>query len=251
MIIVFGHSHLEALHKAASDRKSKFKFLPLSEASPFTNPLVLIQEDGNQIPNPAQLMRLHDVGAFNDGIDLVSIIGGNAHNVLGLLRHSRPFDIVLPNAGNDEDQSYQTQPKAELIPYEMMIRHFEQRSRKYTDFLRLLKPRVKGKLWHLESPPPCPDEEFIRNNIDTYFKDRLAIGLTPATLRYRLWRCHSDMIRRTCKAIGITFIPAPPASMDENGFLRREGWGNATHGNAWYGAHALDQIEGAVKGVRQ
>lgn len=250
MIVVFGHSHLEALHKAASDRGSnEFRFLALSEANPFTNPLVLIQKDGSQIANPAQLMRLDDLGAFDEGIDLISVIGGNAHNVLGLLRHSRPFDIVPPKAGNDEGDGLP--PATELIPYEMMIRHFEQRNGRYTEFLRLLKPRVKGRLWHLESPPPCPEEEFIRSNIDRYFKERLAAGITPIAIRYRLWRCHSDMIRRACNRIGITFIPAPPASMDESGFLRREGWGNATHGNAWYGSQALDQIESAVKGARR
>lgn len=246
-MIVFGHSHLVTLRSAAEDAQLNYgTLIHLDESDRFTNPLVLDRSKGDSSPNPAVMAQLDKAGAFKDDADVISIVGGNAHNIVGLLRHDRPFGIVLPGSIGDQAT---LPPATEVIAYEMMIRHFQCRNKKYTDFLRLLRPLVKGRLWHVESPPPCPDEEFINNNIDTYFKDRVSLGLNAAHLRHRLWRCHSDMIRRNCEELGISFIPAPPDTMDTDGFLLPEGWGNATHGNNWYGLRTLDHIKHIVDGA--
>jgi hypothetical protein len=53
---------------------------------------------------------------------------------------------------------------------------------------------------------------------------------------------NSQVVRDHCGEVGATFVPSPPAAVDEEGFLRAEFVANGTHANAGYGALVLEQL---------
>jgi hypothetical protein len=154
-----------------------------------------------------------------------------------LLRHPRPFDFVLP-----------TEPElpaddGELIPAEALQTVLQRRMFRALSILSLLKQRADGPMYHLESPPPIGDDDYIRNNIDPYYQKRgvAELGIVSRNLRYKLWRLHSQLVRQACTELQIEFIPCPAEAM-QGGFLREDLRANATHANEIYGGMLLAQI---------
>ena len=172
---------------------------------------------------------------------LVSMIGGNAHNVLGLIRSDVPFDFILPEA-----PQLPLDAGAQLVPYTAMRAVLEQRMQNDRNTLEALRRLYPGVLLHMESPPPPRDDEYVAGALEdfrTLFPDG---DVVSATLRYKLWRLHSSIVERYCHELGIIFVQAPIEARDAEGYLAPQAYGNATHGNAWYGSRLLGQMEAIV-----
>jgi hypothetical protein len=169
---------------------------------------------------------------------IVSLIGGNKHNILGLLNHPRPFDFVLP-----DEPDLPFTPGAESVPVELVADSLRKRAANELALLRTIRRVTKVPMVHMESPTPNPSVDHIRRHPGV-FRDRIdALGIAPAHLRYKLWRLHSSMVRAECADAGIKFVPAPPEALDERSMLREAAWADdPTHGSAWYGALVLKQI---------
>ena len=76
------------------------------------------------------------------------------------------------------------------------------------------------------------------------FADRLHRGVTPARIRAKLYRIHSDIIEQRCAALGVEFLSPPAEAADAEGFLKPAYWTqDPTHANRAYGALLLKQIE--------
>lgn len=175
-----------------------------------------------------------------DDAAIFSMIGGNAHNVLGLVRHPRPFDFIHPQHADlplEED--------AELIPFTAMRDALKRMSTRWLNGLSALARRFPGRVRHLESPPQARDQTFIKNDI----REKMATqgisdySIAAPALRYKLWRLNSEIFASVCKESGVAFIPAPADSMDADGFLLPQYLDNATHANAAYGQLCLDLME--------
>jgi hypothetical protein len=172
---------------------------------------------------------------------IASMMGGNAHNALALVRHPRSYDFLLPH----EPQGPAMEDGAEPIPFALMratlARHIA------PDLLRLKMLRnVIGPFVHVESPPPLRDGEFIRARADAYFTSSTAIdtlGVAAVGLRWRMWRLNSLLFCEAVEALGCRFMPVPSSTQDENGFLRPELAEDATHGNAAYGMIIISAVE--------
>jgi len=170
---------------------------------------------------------------------VASCIGGNAHNVLALLRHPRPFDFRLP-----ADPDVEPMAGAEPLPVALVRSALERTMAR--DLLRLrLVAAATERLVHIESPPPLADAAFIAERADSYFRDRGidAAAVAPAPFRQRMWRLHGSVLREACASLGVRFLPVPRAAMDDGGFLRPELAGDATHGNADYGEMLIRGLE--------
>ncbi|MFC3691113.1 hypothetical protein [Chenggangzhangella methanolivorans] len=185
--------------------------------------------------------------AAQPGDLIVSVLGGNQFNVFGLMRHPEPFDFIEPG---DPDEALD--PEARAIPVKIMEATFERFVRGRDG--KLLKKLAGGKatVLHLEAPPPKDDDAFILSHAETYFKklDISTVGLSKPALRRKLWRLQSRMTKALCDEIGVVFVPAPDATKDPSGFLKRDYYGrDATHANAAYGVVVLDQIAGHPRGA--
>jgi hypothetical protein len=182
----------------------------------------------------AEVDRLFEMGT---PVQFVSMLGGNGHNIVGLIRHEIPFDFVLPEAPD-----LPLEAGAQLLPYGVMRTLLERRVQFERATLVAFRHQYQGPFIHLESPPPPRDDQFVATSLDEFFKSRPVGPIVSAALRYKLWRLHSTIVERSCHELGITFVRTPAEACDPDGFLDRKAYGNATHANAWYGGRVLQQI---------
>ena len=66
--------------------------------------------------------------------------------------------------------------------------------------------------------------------------------VSPAPLRYKLWRLEAEIEAEVCRASGIELLPVPPAALTGSGFLRPDCYLDPMHANAAYGRLVLAQL---------
>lgn len=167
----------------------------------------------------------------------VSMIGGNEHNVLCLVNDLRPFDFILPEA-----PELSTGPQAEIVPAGLVWAELKRRLAERFALIAAYRAVAKGRMVHVESPPPVPSAAFIQAQPDTFGALLTVRGAAPALFRYKMWRLHSALYREACTELGIEFLPAPREMLDAQGMLVEPAWENATHANELYGRHVLAQL---------
>ena len=90
---------------------------------------------------------------------------------------------------------------------------------------------------HIESPLPAASCEHIRE-YPGVFRDLIEErGVSPALLRYKLWRLHSHLYAEACAELDVEFLPVPDDMQDDRGMMAERAWArDPTHGNALYGS---------------
>lgn len=182
-----------------------------------------------------------EVKKLNPETDILfSAFGGNAHNILGMVQHPRPFDFILSSRPN-----LLLNEKVELVPEKIVeIAMTAQGGFPETVWcLRAVRSMYSGRIVHIESPPPIKDVDYLRNYAGA-FKEQFDIyGISPPILRYKLWQLHSMLIKKECMMQNIEFIECPKEFMDEDGFLKSNGLAmDTTHANAEYGDSVIKQL---------
>ncbi len=193
----------------------------------------------------AALLRTTRIPAISDipallqaeDITVPLAIGGNAHNVFGLVEFEVPFDFVLPSR---EDLG--ADPVLDLVPVDLVAKLLEDRVRPALAMIDELHSIVGERILVLESPPPIGDDSHILKHSGPYFLRRYGRDwkiVSPA-FRYKIWRVSSALYIDFCSRRSIEFLPAPAETMEDGMFLRPEGWPpNATHANRWYGEKVI------------
>lgn len=240
-ILVVGQSHVAAVRDAARIRREAEPERPRTRVIHTMEP-----QYAPEIVGEGDAARFSDTlaAAIRDQIDrhrprVASVMGGNHHNVLGLLRHPRPFDFRLSG-----EEGPPLDPDAEPVP-EALVRAALEDGLAH-DFARLrLLAGIAGPFVHVESPPPVRDEGWVAEAADAFFRARgdEAMAVAPAGLRWRLWRLNSRIFRAMVEALGGRFMPVPAEAQDGDGFLLPEFAGDATHGNAAYGEAVIRALE--------
>lgn len=238
MILCIGHSHITALQAAAQlglvDTGSfRMRFAPLSK------------ESLAAVPTPKRFERYVEDLVLSLAPEerspelLVSTIGGNSHNGLGLIEHERPFDFVLEDAPElplDEG--------AELVPGVVVEKLIAARLAPFLAIKKKILGRFDCRKMHVQSPPPLGDGEYMAAHLDPIFRSERPIKIASRPLRLKLWLLHSRLVRRFCEQEGIELIECPPEGCEEGSlFLKREFYpANATHANKLYGALVIKQV---------
>ena len=170
---------------------------------------------------------------------VASVIGGNVHNVLALMRHPRPFDFLLSG-----EEGPPPDVGAEMVPEALVRAALEERLRADFARLRLLR-EVAGPFIHIESPPPVRDETFILERAEHWFRDRAQgeMAVAGAGVRWRMWRLLSRLTREAVERLGGRFMPVPEAVRGADGFLRLDHAADPTHGNAVFGAAVIAALD--------
>jgi hypothetical protein len=236
-ILCLGNSHLAALRRAYEARSDAegplLRFVSINK-EPFQPNLT----DGVLHPN----LRKHL--SPNDTSPLILMIGGNHHNVLGLVNHPTRFDFFL-----DEDPNLVAVTGAEIIPLGLVRAQLDQMLVKpVKDILAAIAATAASRpVFQMESPPPIADADHIRQ-FPGIFADKISRrGVAPDILRYKLWRVHSALMREYCDALNITFVPVPAAMQDDRGMLAKAAWSaDPVHANEIYGHHLIAQISELV-----
>lgn len=238
-VIIVGDSHTAAVGQALLNRRKA----GVVSAVPFEVHRIGREKPGGRaIDGPTPEMVVESLKAASPADIMISMVGGNQYNVLGMLVHPEPFDFLL----EDEGPSLLT-PGARVVPLAQLEAAFDhligRLGRQVEDFAAAFPGAIRC---HFEPPPPKADGDYIRNNAEGYFRteENLPLQVSPAAFRRRLWVVQSRALARMCARLGLELLTAPPEAIDEQGFLTREAYGpDATHANASYGEMVLRKLE--------
>ena len=238
-VLVVGQSHTAAIQKAAKTHRETWPDEPRTRiihtlAEPY-------RSEGQEFGPLARAAIEEQIARHQPR--LVSMLGGNAHNMISLLRHARPYDFILHG---EAEAGPPIDPDCELVPEALVRAALEERLQ--TDFWRLDRlHEIAGPFIHVESPPPVISEAFIRDRAEVYFRDYNDQEIVPAShgIRWRIWRLNSRIMREKVEAMGCRFMSVPPEALDADGFLRLDLAADPTHANEAYGELLIRAIEDA------
>ena len=224
-VVVIGNSHIEAFRRAVPPDNEDYRLCNLQTDQPDLCPSGEVSE--------AILAR------FDPSAHFVSMLGGNRHNVFGMIEQPVHFDVCGPRLGLLEDTR-----ERQLIPYWLLREEFERAARTlFLDPLRTFSEYFRGKSVHVCSPPPISSAEHIAAH-PGIFRKSLRLGIAPAELRKKLYDINSAVFRDFCQEQKILFLQPPMAAQDGGGYLREEYWSkDSTHGNPAYGKLVFHQLE--------
>lgn len=241
-ILVIGQSHIAAIRSAAKARREANPERPRTRVvhtmEPQYAPEIVGEGDDARFAPPL-VETIADQIARHAPL-VASASGGNVHNGFALIRHPRPYDFLL-----SREDGPPLDPGAEPVTEALV--HAALDASLARDRIRMREiARLGGDVIQLESPPPLADSAWIAQAADAYFKDRGIgdLGVAAPGLRYKIWRLHSHIVAGYCTALGMRFLPVPPETQDEAGFLRPDYAGDATHGNQAYGEAVIRALEG-------
>ncbi len=241
-ILAIGQSHVAAIRAAARVRREADADRPRTRVIHTLEP----RYDGEFADAARTQFTPALIEAMRDQVDryrprLVSVIGGNAHNALALMRHPRPFDFLLPGEdGPPPDLG------AEHIPHALVSAVLTDRLQADVARLAALRALI-GPFLHIESPPPVRDEGFIAARAEAWFRAQSGeqLAVAGSGLRWRVWRLASRLVRAEVERLGCRYLPVPGEVQDGEGFLRQEFAADPTHGNAAYGEVLIRAVEAA------
>ena len=248
--VLIGHSHcyaiLSAYDMAAWERTGPVRIHRFFLMDEEYQPTLLL---GERL-NPELLRRLSETLSSRPVCAAFLSVDGNAHTVFALVKHPRPFDFVLselPDLPLDET--------AEVVPEAFVRAALHERLGMTERIMAALRRSVNVPLYHIESVPPVPSDGHILQTQEPIFWETLRLdelGVAPASLRFKLWRLHSELVGAICRRHDIGFVAAPAETQDKDGFMAEQAWfpRDATHGNQWYGSRVLRQIA-AIAGVSE
>lgn len=171
---------------------------------------------------------------------------GQYHNVMGLVENPVPFSTgecekgLVPAVSSAESRI--------LIPSQVLQDHIDN---EISDLqLALIDQAVEYFGQHgtaiVNSPPPILSEKHILEH-PGIFRAKLRNGITPSSLRARIYELYTNVIENRAKKLGIGMIYAPEDSRDADGGLKLEMRSqDPTHANENYGALVADQIRNWV-----
>jgi len=230
-ILCIGHSHVASVAQAAAALGVPFKALNFWDM-----PGATALQDGVPRLSPQLERQLQEHAG-----PVFSMIGGAAHGVLGVLVHPRRFDFVLP-----AQPSLPLDPAAEILPALLVRRVLETLTTEYLALMSQVRRLCAGQMCHIESPPPYADAERMHADMPWGMYPGMCQEISPAAFRYKLWRLHSQIMSEWCSEAGALFLPCPPETLDENGFMREPYYGDGAHANVMYGERLLEQMRRLV-----
>ena len=229
LALVIGQSHTEALSQALGN--IGFRHITVINYNRPEN-----EDFRKGVFNPLMVEGIEPSAVF-------SMVSGNFHNVLGLIEYPVRFNFM-----SETDKADSVDADRVNIPYNVMYDYLNTVMRQ--GFLRVLlqiRELYSVPVYHICSPPPHPDSEFIEKNPGGYFADKVHLGVAPPHLRLKLYQLHTRVFREFCEESTIDFVPPPANTVDANGFLAKPYWRrDPTHANEAYGALVARQIQDLI-----
>ncbi len=97
----------------------------------------------------------------------------------------------------------------------------------------------------LASPPPIRDKAYLASPANGFWPQIERHGMSNPFLRCEFWVLQTRFTAEAYGMMGVQMIYPPAATVDAQGFLCEQAWGeDGTHGSAWYGAQLLSQAAG-------
>lgn len=225
-LLVIGHSHIECL-AAAFDAQSfdaDVRFIKLR----------LLEQEDKDVP---LLKRIREkVGDFAPDA-ICSCLGGNLHNVLGLIENPLPFCV---GAGAVGAIPLDATSRA-FIPNALMADVFDSNIRKHLTFA-IYQAFPTAKRISMNAPPPAGEFSDIRKH-PRIVRNKKGLKACPKDLRLHLYRIQTKTMQRFAERAEAQFVDIDSRLVDKHGFLASEFFGtDPTHGNSAYGTVMLHSL---------
>ena len=170
---------------------------------------------------------------------LCTSISGNEYFYVGLTEHPRPFDFSLPGRPDLEVRS-----GVQIIAPSLMQKTLERSIEHSLSIMSALRAATDLPIVFVQSPPPMPSNDFIREHPGPFREAIEENGVAPASLRMKFWLLQSAIYRQRSDELGFRYLGIPEETVDAAGFLQEVGsWPDSVHANPWYGEFVLRQIE--------
>jgi hypothetical protein len=229
-----GHSHVVALAKGAYALQAQGAMVAGETFACRFHYLYDARYEPPFISEGGELRLNRSIGEAlreNDPRFILTSIGGNEHNVLSIAQRDRRFDFIL-----GEEPNLPVDDRAELLPEAAVRETLRDWMKDKTDVLTAIRAATGAPIVQIEPPPPLPraqvlayPKEFFRSLLDQR-------NMSSDTLRYKMWRVQSELLREICAEAGIVYVRNPPDVIDSDGMLLRHACGkDATHANDSYG----------------
>jgi hypothetical protein len=245
-IILIGDSHLYAVasgHAAMADRMP-----PPYDLHEFPDHLYRTMHwttDGQAVFNQAFVADVVDCVNRHKPLLICAAWGGNQHYVHGAINHPRPFDFVLPGA-----PELPLVAGAEVIPYDLLRRCFTHDPIALTLLWKQFQAACDLPIYHLAAPPSPQSNALIAESLPVEWRSRAEqLGITPPSLRYKLWWLATETMKEISVGAGIRFLWPPEQTIDTEGLLRSEYANDGIHGNSNYGEAVIDQIDALIRAM--
>lgn len=201
--------------------------------------------DGALRLNPVVASAIHAAVPSDGTVVISTMLGGNTHNGLTLLECPEGLDLILP-----DEPDLPVIGDGQLVPYALARSVLAEQCAIFLNDLRGIRSATTGRVFHVMSPPPIKDDAFLATVVerDPYFASAGRTKVTPASVRYKMWRLHSDIYADTCAELDVEVL-APPAEVTVGGkWLAPDCIGpDPTHGNSVYGSVILKQLEDTLE----
>ena len=190
----------------------------------------------------------------------IALQWGGSEHMKYLFQSEPPLDFVT----NDTPE-WPVEQSFALVPQAAVRDEFRSLLAPLDQLLGELKPVSRHGIAVVGSPPPKPDDDFLRARLSKepifidWLRDRgmtaEEVEFTRPIIRLKLWKTLQDAFAELAKKHGVLFIEVPPAGKDEKGFLARSFWaGDVTHADFGYGdimaAEILRTFAGAVSDAK-
>jgi hypothetical protein len=226
-LLCIGHSHLHCVQAASAETGIAIDAVNFWD----DNSVVVGYPD-----EPALTADLQQRFRAHAGT-IFSFVGGGAHSVVGLVSHPRRYDFVLPEA-----PSLPLDPQSEVIPVDAVRAMLLEHVRPFLKLMDHVHSLARQRLVQVEPPPPCGDAQRMRPHIPWPLFPGMLKEIAPKSLRYKIWRLHSDIVATHCAQRGIGFLAHPRHAVDVEGFMLAEFFHDGIHANGRYGALLLQQM---------
>lgn len=234
--LVIGHSHVNCIAVAAI-KFGPFSWLRAVNLRKFAKETTQTNALGlsDHMTALARKIRAECQGFAPDIVYVC--LGGNFHNVIGLLEHPQPFWT------GPDPQGRRAIPKALLLDL------FRERAN-VALMSRIFEAFPKADRVVLNAPPPIANFDHIKRHPGV-FADRIGQGPAPKELRRRLYNLQSEVMATLAEEHGAAFLAVPDHLMDAEGFLAPQYVDrDPTHGNASYGLELLRCFEAREEPVQ-
>lgn len=168
-------------------------------------------------------------------INIILLLGGSFHHMLGLMKSDPPFDFIhpkYPTLDLDDD--------AQVIPYyavkEILLNDINEQEK----LLKSISSSFTCNIFHLGFPPTVLNEDLMMSKIEPFFLEKYEQPkLAHFNLRFKLWRLYSDLFSQACSKYDIPFLQVPDNMLESGMFLKEEAFGDSMHANQVYAKHYI------------
>lgn len=234
-LLPIGHSHVECFRNAVAKRAH-------GDVGQVNLQTLLA---GRKMSDRELVAKVVEQAPIKEPDTICLCIGGNRHNILGLIENPDPFSIGDATKG--------------VVPPEIQGRHAIPTAVIKDCFIEtmplslipaLYQAFPKARRLYLNAPPPMGDWAHIAENPGP-FKDMLDLGPAPDALRLRLYDIQTEVFKDVAAATCAEFVEPDAALKDDKGFLAAAYCrSDPTHANNLYGNIMLEKILEIARGKK-